>query len=204
MNIARRNCTYVLFSVALAVLASGCQGLQGVRYHEGDLAKLAGEGVAAGGEAGFEIGIGESGEVVGDGGAPAPHPRFHPLPTRPVFEPDGVAAVPADDIEEQPLPPTNAVEQVTRSVLNSSDKPRVEQASATPTTLLAQMLPADGSVVEQGAKSGQTGESSRRKVESKPAPAPVLQADDEPPAFEPVKATAPSANDGWHPRVAAP
>ena len=202
MNIAHPTSTYILFSLAVGILLSGCHGMQGVRYHDGDLDKLAGDDAAAMHDAGFELGMGQA---AGDGSVPAPHPRFHPLPTRPVFEPDGlaVAAVPASELSEPAAAPVNETAE-TRSVLAAPEKPKVELASATSKSLLQEMLPAQNPSVEKSRAYDNDTESSRRKTESDAVSKAAAEIDDAPPAFAPAETTAPSLNDGWHPRVASP
>ena len=73
MNTAYRFCICTVSVVAFGLL-TGCQGLQGIRYHE-EFGKLSGEDGMIAHDAGFEVGMGDA---LGDGSSPAPHPRFHP------------------------------------------------------------------------------------------------------------------------------
>ena len=60
MNIARRSIAFPLLSLAVASLFCGCQGLQGIRYHQDDFEKLTVEdgSMGMGHDAGFEVGNG--------------------------------------------------------------------------------------------------------------------------------------------------
>ena len=202
MNTAYRFCICTVSVVAFGLL-TGCQGLQGIRYHE-EFGKLSGEDGMIAHDAGFEVGMGDA---LGDGSSPAPHPRFHPLPTRPVFEPQGVAAIGtgARDAEPVEAPPATT-EQTASSVLTAEQDSPVKLASASE-TLLSQMLPGKDDSSETPEEAKKVDGSSRRQTQE-PAedapPAPVAKIETDVPAFQPVKTSAPTVNDGWRPRVASP
>ena len=208
MNIVRPICAPILLTFAVSVLV-GCQGIQGVRYHGADLEKVVGEDGALMANGGFDVGMPRGAEQADDGSVPAPHPRFHPVPTRPVFEAEGIVAASA----VQELPPSQAeVENNAepQSVLRTRPNSNVVVASGDVTSLPSELL-----VEEANGEAGEFPEvaseqtTSRRKVadvEQQPKTASVASAavNDEPPAFTPVEVETPSTNDMWRPRVAAP
>ena len=215
VNIAHR--IYLFFALLAGMGCVGCQGLQGVRYHDAEMIKAVGEDGIPAGDAGFALGMAEADA---SGATGAPHPRFHPVPTRPVFEPEGVvgtAAAPMP-VESEPITPTTAKREA-----NIHEAPSVLTALAEKAT----PLPADAEgeddtqVIESNEESVAT-TSSRRQAEDDPAGEQVESSTkpsvhqamstedekevvtathDEPPAFTPVKTKAPSSNDMWRPRV---
>ena len=208
MNIVRQICAPVLLSVAYSLLI-GCQGIQGVRYHGADLEKVdSGEGTLMA-NGGFDVGMLHGAEQADDGSVPAPHPRFHPLPTRPVFEPEGIVA--ASAVEELPPSSTDAEnnaepQSVLRTQTDSNAAVASADVTALPSELLAEKSNVDAAEPTEKASAETT---SRRKVEEaeqqpKTATVASTTVDDDPPAFTPVEVETPSTNDLWRPRVAAP
>ena len=106
----------------------------------------------------------------------------------------------ASPVEPPPAPET---EQTASSVLASGEgveSQKVKLASAQEITLLSKMLP----VKDAANHKRDVTSTSRRAPDADPAPAPNAETETEKPAFTPVETTAPSVNDGWRPRVAAP
>jgi hypothetical protein len=179
----------------LALVECGCQGLAGVRYHNGtELEKLAAGDALA--------------EVIDSDDSPAgqqpPHSRFHPVPTRPVFTPQvetepvlsgavlNRAPEPASSNEaDDPVPPPAAEEAPARTGSSVAVAHHVEPAPAKeltagpssrkPRAIKSVLLPATASQPQT------------KVAASEPSPAKeTLETEDESPAL----------GDGWRPRVA--
>ena len=219
MNIAHR--AYLFFALIAGLGCIGCQGLQGVRYHDADMIKAVGEDGMPVADAGFALGMAEADA---SGATGAPHPRFHPVPTRPVFEPEGVVATAAAPmpVESEPITPAITHTPAARET-NISDAPSVLTSLAEKATPLpAGTKGEDDKQETESNDESVAGSSSRRQVEDDPANEEVgsstkpsveqatsreddkeviTATHDEPPAFTPVKTKAPSSNDMWRPRV---
>lgn len=192
-----------LFVVGLVVLASGlgCAGMSGQRFYEQptgstghELSDIVDCPTCPTGRGGRDAIVHAAPTAAHDDGVTAPHAKFHPVPTRPVFAPKvalasaTVEAVPAEPIttpalavihdDEAPTPPRLAAvekQTSTRSVLKKN-QPKL-LAEDTMTSVLVARKSARPATIEHTAAT--------------PVPAPAG-----------ISTATPSTSDGWRPRVA--
>ncbi len=180
----------LILSAVFALVQCGCQGLQGVRYHDNDVCESC--DVA-------DVGYAEDGlpqmlaEPMAEPSVLPPHSRFHPVPTRPVFEPQQATLLaPARaDVNALQLGGNAGAAEQARSTVDDSPRSSVRLASAnTGQSVLSPRAEEDEAAAH----------SSRRK------PTVMVEADveelgiiDAPPT--PADSPPTNSTDMWRPRV---
>lgn len=206
----------VFFALAFVSIQLGCTGLQGVRFHDGPLqGDEHCESCDIPGSLGNDAGDASPlGEVAANPAIVAPHSRFHPVPTRPVFESRQGAPAPVpsagvisdgasvEDASATDDPPAGA-DDATAAAPTSRDAREAHSVLIDSSPQAVRLAHAE---IEGTTEDSSTDESSNEEASSrrKPQVSITTSADEEtdaPPTFKPAATAEPSTNDMWRPRV---
>ena len=187
----------ILLAVAFVMAPCGCQGLKGVRYHDGDICESCDATDIAYAE--DSIGRAMSEPIVAPAALP-PHSRFHPLPTRPVFEPQQASHV-------TPARHAAAVLQSDGDAAAADLAPPItafgpESASDNSARSPARQDSAESLLSPIADEAAETPSSRRKPAVSLESPGEDGEFEDAPPSPTPAESPTAHSNNLWRPRVA--